>query len=583
MSLNAGSPVVCTLACNLIEEHLGPTCEAVCGTLLRKGRSSLQEIAWACKLLPIQVRQALLVLMQHNCVVVHVLGPISDPTSKSSSFIYEADVPGILARLRFPRCVMHISGTYPPPLPSDGDEPDDGKAGGSPPESLQEKLIMALLQHGRLRTAQLLHILSPKTDSDQPPPAFQKEVEDALAELVKDRYVERAPHCRLPLPAILRPPKGNAKTLSKLDPETVKEMDAKRKALYREAVRRFRLPAGLGQPLCDSQQPLHTPSRMEDGGSSGKGRPKKKAKLSKGRSAAFLGSQEDDFEDDEEADTILWRANRQHFCRVFLEEDMVECLCKLRGKRVALLVQAILQAGRRDPYMDQISPAVGEWDIQQAVRLLRDPEDDSALQPTEVVTMIRTVLEEGRKPNLLFQFPEGMVGVDTRGILDFMRMQHVTSIIRARFSPNAERLFKLVAEEKQMEMGRLHQQAVMETKHLCPLTHDLLLAGFLSIQDLPKTADHSPMNTFYTLRVDLPGVLKRIGTGILQSILNLRLRLSHEMRQQEQVLQAVENRELITLVTADHKKALERLKLVTRILQTGMLALEPTLLLFNGF
>jgi hypothetical protein len=42
------------------------------------------------------------------------------------------------------------------------------------------------------------------------------------------------------------------------------------------------------------------------------------------------------------------------------------------------------------------------------------------------------------------------------------------------------------------------------------------------------------MNTFYTLHVDVPGLVKRTGIGIARAILNLRLRLAHEMRKQEQ-------------------------------------------------
>jgi hypothetical protein len=50
----------------------------------------------------------------------------------------------------------------------------------------------------------------------------------------------------------------------------------------------------------------------------------------------------------------------------------------------------------------------------------------------------------------------------------------------------------------------------------------------------------------------------------------------------EQVLQAMEDRELATLGKADHKAAVNRLKAISGILQARMLELEPTLLLFNS-
>lgn len=49
------------------------------------------------------------------------------------------------------------------------------------------------------------------------------------------------------------------------------------------------------------------------------------------------------------------------------------------------------------------------------------------------------------------------------------------------------------------------------------------------------------------------------------------------------MLVAVGKRERAAMDRAEHKTALERLKTVSRILQTQMLALEADLLLFTGF
>lgn len=59
------------------------------------------------------------------------------------------------------------------------------------------------------------------------------------------------------------------------------------------------------------------------------------------------------------------------------------------------------------------------------------------------------------------------------------------------------------------------------------------------VQDLAKTPDHTTCTTPYTLRVDLASINRKIGGGIVQAILNLRLRLADEMRKQEQVCPAV--------------------------------------------
>lgn len=66
---------------------------------------------------------------------------------------------------------------------SEGSEPEvDDRAAAKPGEVQDEseeemvlhaKLMTSLLQHGRLRIPQLIHILSPSLDSGQPPPDFE--------------------------------------------------------------------------------------------------------------------------------------------------------------------------------------------------------------------------------------------------------------------------------------------------------------------------------------------------------------------------------------------------------------------------
>ena len=114
---------------------------------------------------PSRCQQALLVLVQHNCVL-----PLQ--TMKSDDdVVYKIEIDDILHRLRYPRFLLHVRECL-------------GKT--------HELLLEGLLEHGRLRSHQLFAraSASPGYDRDS---NQGKSLEDIFGELVEGRFVERVP------------------------------------------------------------------------------------------------------------------------------------------------------------------------------------------------------------------------------------------------------------------------------------------------------------------------------------------------------------------------------------------------------
>ncbi|CAI5500640.1 unnamed protein product [Closterium sp. Naga37s-1] len=57
-------------------------------------------------------------------------------------------------------------------------------------------------------------------------------------------------------------------------------------------------------------------------------------------------------------------------------------------------------------------------------------------------------------------------------------------------------------------------------------------------QEVPKTADHAPQRTFYLWRIHIATVLPRVLNHMCHGACNLRLRLEHEMQQEQEIEQA---------------------------------------------
>ncbi|XP_035819642.1 LOW QUALITY PROTEIN: DNA-directed RNA polymerase III subunit RPC3-like [Zea mays] len=155
------------LAVNIISDHFGPIVSKVCGCLLRNGALSLQDIVRRLELSPGQVKNSLLILIQHNCVQAY-----TSPRGAGDRTVtlYLAIFDNVLHRLRFSKFLSVVRVDIP--------------------ES--EVLLEGLLQNGRLTFEQLVERTIFKVSEDSPLPT-REEVRMNFNKLVYAHYVERCP------------------------------------------------------------------------------------------------------------------------------------------------------------------------------------------------------------------------------------------------------------------------------------------------------------------------------------------------------------------------------------------------------
>ncbi|XP_062206504.1 uncharacterized protein LOC133908477 isoform X2 [Phragmites australis] len=155
------------LAVGIISDHFGPLVSKVCGCLLRHGALSLQDIVRRLELSPGQVKNSLLVLIQHSCVQA-----FSTPRGggNKTATLYLALFNNVLHRLRFSKFLSVIRADVP--------------------ES--EALLEGLLQNGRLTFDQLVERTISKVAEGNLLPA-REEIRKNFNKLVYAHYVERCP------------------------------------------------------------------------------------------------------------------------------------------------------------------------------------------------------------------------------------------------------------------------------------------------------------------------------------------------------------------------------------------------------
>ncbi|XP_028773136.1 DNA-directed RNA polymerase III subunit RPC3 isoform X2 [Neltuma alba] len=181
-------------AVHLITNHFGNLVAKVCECLLRRGTLTLEQLVRFTELTKEQVKNSLLVLVQHNCVQAFILEQEGSKAYTQYLVLFD----NILHRLRFPKFLEVVS--------QDLDE-----------ECVE--LLEGLLRDGRLTLKQMVDRASQRKENA----VALDVVQESLRKLLMVRYVERCPS---PEPVISPPVEQDTKrrgAKSKIveEPETI--------------------------------------------------------------------------------------------------------------------------------------------------------------------------------------------------------------------------------------------------------------------------------------------------------------------------------------------------------------------------
>eukprot|EP01025_Chloroclados_australasicus_P044404 TRINITY_DN4815_c0_g4_i1.p2 TRINITY_DN4815_c0_g4~~TRINITY_DN4815_c0_g4_i1.p2 ORF type:complete len:125 (-),score=6.33 TRINITY_DN4815_c0_g4_i1:180-554(-) len=124
---------------------------------------------------------------------------------------------------------------------------------------------------------------------------------------------------------------------------------------------------------------------------------------------------------------------------------------------------------------------------------------------------------------------------------------------------------------------------MVEIKHCRSVLMNMFHAGYVSLQEIPKTADHKPMTTIYAFYVNLEQAFNQVAIDTYKMLLNLRLRAKFQQDQERDLLQTVQIQGGIKMLNDKQK---QRLLIVNKKLQTleaAIVKFEQVAALFNDF
>ncbi|PRQ23208.1 putative RNA polymerase III Rpc82, C -terminal [Rosa chinensis] len=289
-------------AVQIITKHFGKPVAKVCETLLKSGPLNLGDLIRSTTLTPQQVKNSLLILVQHNCVQ-----PFTQESKAGLKVQYIAVYDNILHRLRFAKFLAVVA-----------QELDDDC----------KQLLAGLLEHGRLTQQQLMDRANQKSKSNSS--QVQIAAQDNFVRLVTARFVER---CPAPEPLLEEAPEQEGPK----KPRTKSAKMAQVSETIEQRVLAAARPMEAIRFLIMTDAETDDPSQKSENNSSS---------MSVGEKRKFddLDIGEEHGSNDKEV--ILWRANFEQFIHCLRHKACVENVRAQHDDEAAVELGETLKATR---------------------------------------------------------------------------------------------------------------------------------------------------------------------------------------------------------------------------------------------
>lgn len=96
--------------------------------------------------------------------------------------------------------------------------------------------------------------------------------------------------------------------------------------------------------------------------------------------------------------------------------------------------------------------------------------------------------------------------VDIENIIKEMRSRRFQSIMRTKFGVEGARVFRLLSKESYMSERQISEKALIPEKKCRETLFKMMQENFVTLQEVPKTADRNPKKTIYLWKIDLDHV-----------------------------------------------------------------------------
>ncbi|KAL7610375.1 hypothetical protein Lser_V15G10083 [Lactuca serriola] len=522
------SPHGIKLAVHLINIYFGDIVSKVCECLLRKGTLSLQQVLRFTELNKQNATNALLVLIQHNCVQAFSIeqqGGFGEPPKMVTQYMALHD--NIIHHMRFPKFLDIVS-----------------------KELGQEcmEIFEGLLQHGRLSMNQIMdrHKGMHKALTSNENTTAADVLHENFSKLAEARYIERCP-AHSPFLKTEKEDGAKKKTpKSKMaDASQTLEARALAEASLMESIR-FLVEADTdtnGAPDDNSKKKPITEAVGEK------------------RKQPETGATNENKE-------ILWRVNFEEFVRRLRHKCCVAHVTTRMDNEAGIVLSAIFDASRRNETIVK---------MEKTVPLSMDTIYEEAMKSEKGRSL---TLERVRDSLVQFGCELPIIGIDEtysidlKKIIDEAQVQEVESIVMKKYGREAYRIFRLLLQSERLcETDQISITTFVDKKDALKILFQLWKDDLLHMERLGN--EGTKMESMYW-KLNKVSVWEQVVDDMYHAALNLKLRLEYELHQSD-----VNGKGK----AAGEEEMAKRVKLREKwaVLDSSLMILDDAIMLFRDF
>ncbi|KAI9285252.1 RNA polymerase III subunit RPC82 helix-turn-helix domain-containing protein [Umbelopsis sp. AD052] len=530
----------------IVLEHFGPIVEQVAQVLLTKGRLTLSGIVQFTQMPVRTVREALVVMIQHNiCFYAEAREGLRQVC------FYSIGQDEILLRLRIGR-IIYWSGEW------------FGKEAST--------ITHLMLLNGRLTLKDLKQWVKDNESSPQ-----QKIVayEQKFSQLASKRFI-----------TAVMPEDSKARIDRKLEAEAIAVNELLLGPSTRE---KAEIEFKVQQQLDDEDQ-----SRQMIG---------MKRKVTEtmddddevSASKRFALTVEMEVEDD-----VFFRINYKQFTKYFRNEAVIDQATDIINRGAGQVLRLFLEQS------DSFTGGIGKEESQPTSALHvasvlphdmftetgLDSREDSVHneRPTaaDIVTEYFELLRQSPAKFIKRADNKGhnFFVVDFKSIRLYMMRKLFDKLMKSRFGNSTCRIARILIEKGKLEEKQVQKMAMLPAKDTREKLALLCTHGICDIQEVPKSADRAPSRTIFLWFVSLDKCYQELLIDLYRSIANVRQRIRHELATRQRLLEKMERKDVSEnqdLLSAGDKKAIEELNKKVERLEVSAGRLDEMVMVYRDF
>ncbi|KAK8497865.1 hypothetical protein V6N13_032519 [Hibiscus sabdariffa] len=515
-------------AVNLITTHFGDLVAKVCECLLRKGPLTLQATVRFTELTSSQVKNCLLVLIQHNCVQAFVLEQsVEHGDAAKANTQYIALFDNIIHRWRFNKFLTIVS------------------------QNLDKQcvdLLEALLQHGRLTLKQMSD--RAKSVQNEGDDVILDAVQEAVIKLLNAHFIERCPASE---PVITNPTKQEvsarkraAKSAKIFEEQETLEQRVVEAAAPSEALR-FLLVAQT-EPAADGGKDETNSSIVTPG---------EKRKRDALESETEYGAADEQ--------VVLWRVNFEEFIRRLRHKACVENVKTRLDDGAVTVLKAMLEATRSTEKKVKTDNSV-------PLSLNSIYEEVIKSEEGRNITFdrVRAALIQLSCPPFVIAANESY-SIDFKKIIELAQNEEVESIVLKRYGRDAYRMFRLLSNSGHLlETDKIADATFVEKKETPKILYKLWKDDYLQMEKLQVTGAKR-LSQFLLWKVNKNILREHVLNEMFHAALNLVQRVAFELEPEKEML------------NIPRDKLLNRQRKVRLLLESSHMKLDDAIMLFHDF